>query len=130
LDRPLAGSLALAHRFRNSVPRTTKRLAAYLAEARALNRTVAIYVPGRFVNYVCLGALVLERVRFFDDSPALHGRYYPGIPIAVESRDALIADPCDRVLIMSASFGPRIAAGLRSVLPKATEIVTLTELLR
>lgn len=129
-DRQLAGSLALAHRFRNSVQRTTERLVAYLAEARALNRTVAIFVPGRFVNYVSLGAPVLEHVRFFDDSPALHGRYYPGIPIAVESREALIADPCDRVLIMSASFGPRIAVGLRPVLPEATEIVTLTELLR
>jgi carbamoyl-phosphate synthase large subunit len=128
--RSLAGSLTLAHRFRNSVQRTTKRLSVYLAQAHALNRTVAIYVPGRFINYVPLGALTLERVRFFDDSPALHGRYYPGIRIPVESRDALIADPCDQVLIMSASFGARIAAELRPALPEATRIITLTELLR
>jgi carbamoyl-phosphate synthase large subunit len=130
LDRPLAGSLALAHRFRNSVQRATKRLATYLAEARARNRKVAIYVPGRFVNYVSLGALDLDGVRFFDDSPALHGRYYPGIKIPVENRHALIADPCDWVLIMSASFGTRIAAELRPVLPEATEILTLSGLLR
>jgi hypothetical protein len=44
-------------------------------------------------------------VRWFDDDPALHGRFYPPIPIEVESRDALLAHPVDELLIASWTFG-------------------------
>ena len=67
-------------------------------------------------------------VRFFDDSPALLGKFFPGVPIPVESMDALVARPCRRVLIMSASFGARIRARIAPLLPATTSIVTLDEL--
>jgi len=129
-ERQLTGSLALAHHFRRSVADTTARLARYLSEARALGEPVAIYVPGRFVNYIALGELPTDGLRFFDDSPALRGRYFPGVPIAVESMEDLAARPCPRVLIMSASFGAKIRARLLPLLPAATRITTLGELLR
>ena len=125
----LADSLILAHRFRTAVDRTTSRLAAYLAEARGVNESVAVYVPARFVNYVALGAFPLEGIRFFDDSPAMQGHFFPCIPIPVESPEALIARPCDRVLVMSASFGARIKARLSAQNPSTTRITTLAELL-
>jgi len=127
-DRSLTGSLAVAHRFRSEVARTTGRLAAYLAEARSGNESVAVYVPARFVNYVALGTLPLDRVRFFDDSESLQGRFFPGIPIPVEAPAALLARPCDRVLVMSASFGARIKARLAPLVPPTTRITTLAEL--
>ena len=126
----LVESLALAHRFRTTVARTTARLAGYLAEARALGAPVAVYVPGRFVNYLPLGGLSAEGIRFCDDSPALQGRYFPGVAIPVESLEDLVARPCPRVLIMSASFGEQIRARLLSRLPDTTRIATLGELLR
>ena len=43
--------------------------------------------------------------RWFDDDPALHGRFYPPIPVAVEDRDALLARPVDELLIASWTFG-------------------------
>jgi len=134
LDAPtepsLAASLALAHRFRSTVARTTARLTAYLAAARALGESVAVYVPARFVNYIPLGGVPTGGLRFFDDSPALQGRYFPGVPVAVESMDDLVARPCPRVLVMSASFGAKIKARLLPLLPAATRITTLRELLR
>ena len=129
-DAPLVPSLELAHRFRTSVTRTTAHLAAYLTRARVLGESVGIYVPGRFVNYVLLGGLPTEGLRFFDDSDALHGRYYPGIPVAVESQAQLCAQPCERVLVMSKSFGAQIKARLQPLLPATTHIDTLDELLR
>ena len=128
--RSLARSLALAHRFRARVARTTQRLTEYLGEARDSREDVAIYVPGRFVNYIPLGGLPTSGIRFFDDSPALQGRYFPGIPIPVESLDDLIARPCPRVLIMSASFADKIKTRLLSRAPTTTRVTTLGELLR
>ncbi len=128
-DASLVASLALAHRFRTSVNRTATQLAGYLAQARAMGETVAVYVPGRFVNYVRLGGLSLDGVRFFDDSPAMQNRYYPGIAIPVEGEAQLRARPCARVLIMSTSFGAKIKARLASTMPASTDLCTLDELL-
>jgi len=126
----LAGSLAQAHGFRKLINRTTDRIARYLANARSADETVAVYVPARLVNYVAIGGIPLDGVRFFDDSVALRDRYYPGIPIRVESQDELVARPCRRILIMSSSFGARIAARIRPLVPAATEITLLADLLR
>lgn len=129
-DPSLAVSLTLAHRFRKAVGRTAGRIGAYLAEARNASQSVAIYVPARFVNYVALGALPLDGIRFFDDSPAMQGRFFPGIPVPVEPPEALVTRPCDRILVMSASFGVRIKARLTAQVPPATRITTLAELLQ
>jgi carbamoyl-phosphate synthase large subunit len=126
----LAASLALAHRFRKAISRTTDRIAHYLAKARSTGETVAVYVPARLVNYVAIGRISLEGVRFFDDSVALRDSYYPGIPIRVETLDELVARPCPRILIMSSSFGARIAARVRPLVPATTEITLIADLLR
>ena len=127
-DRSLVSSLALAHRFRAQVSRTADRISAYLADARACGEAVAVYVPGRFVNYAMLAQLPLQGVRFFDDSPALLGRFFPGIPIAVEDGAALVRSPCPRVLIMSTSFGAKIKTRLLRQLAASTKITILDEL--
>jgi carbamoyl-phosphate synthase large subunit len=128
--RGLMESLAQAHRFRTTVEHTVRRISAYLSAARAQGDSVGIYVPGRFVNYVTLGGLPLNGVRFFDDSPALHGRYFPGIPVPVESREALLAEPTSHLLVMSASFGERIVAQIAPRLPARTRVTTLGALLK
>jgi carbamoyl-phosphate synthase large subunit len=127
-DRSLASSMALAHGFRSKVTSTADRISRFLSEARALGEQVAIYVPARFANYVMLADLLLEGVRFFDDSPAMQGRYFPGIAVPVESSEALVANPCQRVLIMSTSFGTKIKARIIALLPPTTQITLLDEL--
>jgi carbamoyl-phosphate synthase large subunit len=127
-ERSLASSLALAHRFRSMVKLTAGRLAAFLDDARTRDETVAIYVPGRFVNFLAFADLPLDGVRFFDDSPAICGRYFPGIVVPVESGAALISNPCSRVLIMSTSFGAKIKAQLAERLPPKTLIKIIDEL--
>jgi hypothetical protein len=128
-DRPLVDRIALAHRFRRSVARTTARLAAYFAEARALGESASVYVPGRFVNYVTLGGIPTAGLRFFDDSPMTKGKYFPGIDVAVEDQEGLVARPPSRVLVMSTSFGAKIKTRIAPLVPE-TRVVTLDELLR
>jgi hypothetical protein len=126
----LAGSLALAHRFRRLINRTTENIAQYLAKARSAEEPVGVYVPARLVNYVTIGGISLDGVRFFDDSVALRDSFYPGIPIRVETLDELVAHPCPRILIMSSTFGARIAARVRPLVPATTDITLLADLLR
>ncbi len=127
-DRTLASSIALAHGFQAAVAQTTKRLEDYLSDARSKGESVGVYVPGRFVNYVAMAGLSVTGLRFFDDSAATHGKFFPGIAVAVENRDDLIKRPASRVLVMSKSFGKKIKDRLVPLLPSTTAITTLDEL--
>ncbi len=72
---------------------------------------LGLYVPIRSFPY--LGRLSPEtRVRFFDDDPGLHGRYFDGFDIAIENRDDLLANPPEQVMICSLAFGEKIAIRL------------------
>ena len=72
---------------------------------------LGLYVPIRSFPY--LGQLPPEtRVRFFDDDPGLHGRYFDGFDIAIENRDDLLANPPEQVMICSLAFGKKIATRL------------------
>jgi SAM-dependent methyltransferase len=79
-----------------------------LREHEAAGRSVGIYCPARALALLDPSA----RLRFFDDDPELQGRFYPPFACAVESRQALIADPVDDLWIMSRTFGPKLRAQL------------------
>jgi SAM-dependent methyltransferase len=93
------------------VERAQRALSAITEFVRQVARagsSLGIYCGGRFVNYHALIAKalpVMPAMRWFDDDPALHGRFYPPIPIPVENRDALLARPVDELLIASWTFG-------------------------
>ena len=86
--------------------------------------TVGIYCPGRALNLLSLDG---PAVRFFDDAPWIHGRFYPPFPYPVESRAALIASPPDTVFVMSRTFGDRLCRELAEAAPR-TRFVTLSAL--
>jgi hypothetical protein len=90
--------------------------------------TIGVFVPARAVNILQLRAGSLDGVRFFDDNQALRGTYYPGFPMPVEDRAALADRPPSCVLIMSLSFGGRIAESLRDELPASVDVVPLSSL--
>lgn len=72
---------------------------------------LGLYVPLRAFPY--LGRLSSpQRLRFFDDDPGLHGRYYDGFEVPVENRADLIANPPAQTIICSLAFGERIAEQL------------------
>jgi len=76
--------------------------------------TVGVYCPSRALNLLPLDG---PAVRFFDDAPWIHGRYYPPFPYPVESRAALVARPPDTVFVMSRTFGDRLCRELAETAP-------------
>jgi hypothetical protein len=101
----------------------------YLIEKWAIKGlSVGVYVPGRILNYLPLIETSV-RLRFFDDDPNLTGKYYPPFDFPIENRADLIANPVDRLLIMSTSFGPQIAETLtREKVLVSGQIVTLKDI--
>jgi SAM-dependent methyltransferase len=85
-----------------------RAIARYAREVLSAGASLGVYCGGRFVNYQALLVDTLpaiRRARWFDDDPALHGRFYPPTAIAIEARDALLAAPVDHLLIASWTFG-------------------------
>lgn len=54
-----------------------------------------------------------QPVRFFDDDPALQGKFLPPFNVAIAGRDDLFTKPVDHLVIMSRTFGRRIRDSLR-----------------
>jgi len=119
---------AAARRYRQQAEQMIASLRAFLIERARIGTGVGIYVPGRFVNLTSCLEVDYAALRFFDDNPALHGTYFPGIPIRVENFQELQQRPPGSVLIMSLSFGGRIRDKVRASLGQQVEITTLGEL--
>jgi len=117
-------SIRMAKNFMRRASIVNKRILDYVSEARMNNETVAIYVPGRAINALKLINAPIDTIRFFDDNPNLHGTYFAGFPIPVESRQQLLDRPTDRMIIMSNSFGEKIANDLSGVFPDRQSIMT------
>ncbi len=81
------------------------------AASRAAGGDIGLYIPLRAFPY--LGLLPsAQTLRFFDDDPGLHGRFYDGFNVPIENREDLIAKPPAHVIVCSHAFGDRIAARL------------------
>jgi SAM-dependent methyltransferase len=78
-------------------------------------QTIGFYVPGRAMNILARVELgkYLPHLRFFDDNKALQGTYYPGFDVIIESRQNLLNNPPDELVIMSHTFGDKIQEELR-----------------
>jgi 2-polyprenyl-3-methyl-5-hydroxy-6-metoxy-1,4-benzoquinol methylase len=85
--------------------------------------SVGFYCPARALNFLPQDT----ELRFFDDAPELHGKYYPPFRSPIESRIELIHNPPKTLFIMSRTFGERLKSALRLQLPK-TAILTINEL--
>jgi SAM-dependent methyltransferase len=99
-----------------------RAVAGRVDRLRRENRSLGIYCPSR-----ALAVLPTDiSLRFFDDAPELHGKYYPPFDAAVESRAELIARPTDEIWIMSRTFGAKLATTLQPLLPR-TKILLADE---
>ena len=86
----------------------------YVANATLDGGKLGVFCAARFINYPGLLELDWDRIRFFDDDAALENKFYPPLPAPVLSRDTLLQDPVDHLLIMSRTFGPTLAGQLRA----------------
>ncbi|MCD4742024.1 MAG: class I SAM-dependent methyltransferase [Desulfobacteraceae bacterium] len=117
-----------AKQFKNYAINVNTQIKNYIYDAINKSETIGIFVPGRIINVLSIVDCPLNNLRFFDDNPILHGTYFPGFNIPIESRESLINKPVDRLIIMSASFGKKIAEELTPLLPKKTETCTWSDI--
>lgn len=123
VDEIAGDEMSLLRQYPDKVKRLSnniqKRLAVDLGKG-----DLGIYCPARALALLPYDA----SIRFFDDSPDLHGKYYPPFPIAIENRDDLFAAPPKTLWIMSRTFGERLKNAIRDFISGA-EIVLLSDLL-
>lgn len=120
----ISGEIKRSRLFIKAAKEVTDKLASFVRHVRIDEKTLAVYVPSRAINAFVSKSVDLSHCRFFDDNPLLHGTYFPGVNIQVEPRQSLIDRPTDVVIIMSYSFGAKIAEQLKPVLPSNTIIKT------
>ena len=126
---PAPGGSEKFDRFRGRVERARRRFAAFLEQADRAGDAPGFYVPLRAIAYLStLGRT--DGIRFFDDDPGTHGRYFDGFPVPVESFFDLQARPASHVFVTSTAFGEQVKEKvLRGVTPQP-RVLTLAELLR
>ncbi|WP_417412015.1 class I SAM-dependent methyltransferase [Hoeflea sp.] len=93
------------------------------AASLAAGKDLGLYIPLRAFPFLSHLPASLK-LRFFDDDPGLHGRYYDGFDVPIENRDDLIANPPAHLIICSHAFGDQIA----SKLPTGVSVTKWSEL--
>ena len=117
-----------AQQFQQKAQAMIKRIALLIYEAQREGKTIGLYIPSRAINALTISKTGLDGCRFFDDSQSLEGTFFPGISVPIESRQGLLSCPTDILLILSHTFGKRLAEELRPDLPARTEIITWEDL--
>jgi 2-polyprenyl-3-methyl-5-hydroxy-6-metoxy-1,4-benzoquinol methylase len=104
-----------ARAFQSRVVFVRDAAAALVKSAWASERSVGIYVPSRFANYLPLldAPMLPPRLRFFDDNDRLCDTYIPGYDVIIEPGSMLLrAGAPDEILIASVAFEDVIALKL------------------
>jgi 2-polyprenyl-3-methyl-5-hydroxy-6-metoxy-1,4-benzoquinol methylase len=101
-----------AETFNTFCDRANYALDSFAAVAKlAEGRDLGLYIPLRAFPYLSLLPND-QKLRFFDDDPGLHGRYYDGFDVPVENRADLVAKPPAHLIVCSHAFGDRIVEKL------------------
>lgn len=115
---------AFVSRFR----RLRQQVNQFITEGLMPGNTLGCYVPLRAVPYLSLRGLT-SGFRFFDDNPGIHGQFFDGFEVAVESLDDLAAKPVSHLLIMSFAFGEAIRSRIAGrIQGHAIKILALADL--
>lgn len=122
LDEPDKEELKVLKAYPAKIRRLTETMHRNIERALT-NGTLGIYCPVRALAVLSPN----KPVRFFDDSPDLHGKFYPPFISRIESRDELFENPPDTLWIMSRTFGEKLKNSIKERLLK-TRIVLITEL--
>ncbi len=113
------------HRFSNRVSASLQKMERYLAPLlKDRSASVGFYVPLRALPYLSL-LKVFRGVRFFDDDPGIHGKYFDNFDIPVENFEDLRRDPVTHLLVMSLPHVPVIERKVRSTFGDRIQIASL-----
>jgi SAM-dependent methyltransferase len=97
--------------------RLRRSLGAFTEHVKPLlnDRSVDLgfYVPLRALPYLSI-LKVFDGVRFFDDDPGIHGKYFDGFDVPVENSQDLQTRPVTHMIIMSLPHAPAIAKKIRA----------------
>ena len=114
-------------KFRDIVGRVERQVAAFRQVSDAAGRELGVYIPLRAVPY--LAAINRrEGLRFFDDDPGCHRKYFAGYQAPVENFDDFVAAPPKHVFIASLAFADGIKGKIRDRIGDEIRITTLREL--
>ena len=97
-----------------------------LVNDRSVN--LGFYVPLRALPYLSI-LKVFDGIRFFDDDPGVHGKYFDGFDVPVENFQDLQARPVTHMIIMSLPHAPAIAKKTRIHFGDRMSIRTLAEII-
>ena len=100
-------------RFADAARGKVAALGKFFAEMSAAGRTVGLWPGARAVNYLHVLRSRMP-VRLFDDDGLLTGKYYPPVPVPVESRAQLLARPVDELVMLTRAFGTKLRSELQA----------------
>lgn len=100
-------SVTKFNNFSDKATSMIKRLEEFVNQARKDNNTIGFYVPLRAMPYLAK-LEIKDQIRFFDDDPGIHGKYFDGYDFPVENFDDLCANPVSHLVIISDAFGEKI----------------------
>ena len=89
-----------------------------MEEGISPGNTLGCYVPLRAMPYLSMLS-VKSNVRLFDDNSGIHGQYFDGFEIPVESFEDLISRPVSHLIILSDAFGEVIKTRVEESLPSS-----------
>lgn len=118
----------LGSRFIESAKENLIRVRDLIIRLKDQGKSIGVFVPSRFINYVPEGGFNFEGIRFFDDNKMLKDTYFPGININVEGRQELLSNPPDIILIFSDFFGEKIKAEIQPLLPAQVHVIVWSEI--
>jgi SAM-dependent methyltransferase len=90
--------------------------------------SLGFYVPLRALPYLSV-LKIFDGVRFFDDDPGVHAKYFDGFDAPVENFQDLQADPVTHMIVMSLPHAPAIARKLRSRFGDRMVVQSLAEII-
>jgi SAM-dependent methyltransferase len=99
----------LEEEFNNFESKYHKNKAIINRLVRDTDDVLGIYCPGRLLNFLDPD---VKNLRFFDDDPELHHKYYPSYGFQIENLQELLADSPKKILICSRAFGHEIKNSL------------------
>jgi 2-polyprenyl-3-methyl-5-hydroxy-6-metoxy-1,4-benzoquinol methylase len=128
LDENISICLQETSQFKQLALSNLEKIKKFLDQNTSLEKSLGIYVSARILNFLSLLEFDSSKIRFFDDNPKLHRKYFPGFSQPIENKQDLLSDPPDIILIFSKNFEKKIKNSLEAENLPGTSIVTWSDL--
>ena len=103
-------------KWKESVEGLNELIENFIKHGISRENSLGCYVPLRVIPYLSILGIKND-VRFFDDDPGIHKKYFDGFSIPVENMEDLKENPVSHLLILSAAFGERIRDRINKKIP-------------